>query len=138
MWVPEAKRPVLQTPDSTTFSGREGRRETPGDIPAPTLPGRWRCKPVHLGSWRWALAQDVSFLCTAGFRMVGVPAVSPLGPPVPWGLGFLGGSNSPRIHHLRRWPRTIFCSPHHQLPAPGKGGSLQAKGQGAEPKPHLH
>lgn len=120
MWVPEAKRPVLQTPDSTTFSGREGRWEGPGDIPAPILPGRWRCKLVHLGSWRWALAQAASFLCTAGFRMGGVPAVSPLGPPLPWGLGFLGSSNSPRIHGLRRWPRTVSCALTINFPPQGR------------------
>lgn len=120
MQVPEAKRPVLQTPDSTTFSGREGRWEGPGDTPAPILPGRCRCEPVHLGSWRWALAQAASFFCTAGFRMGGVPAVSPLGPPLPWGLGFLGGSNSPRIHRLRRWPRTVSCALAINSPPQGR------------------
>lgn len=81
--MPEAKRPMLQTPDSTTFSGREGRWEGPGNISAPTLPGRWRLELVHLGSWRQALAPAASFLGTAGSRAVGVPAVSSLAPLMP-------------------------------------------------------
>lgn len=68
MWMPEVKRLVLQTPDSTNFSERKGRWEGPGNIPFLPCPegGGWS---HSIGLLEAGSGPATSLLCRAGLRM---------------------------------------------------------------------
>lgn len=130
--MPKAKRPVLQTQTPPLF-WKEGRRESPGDMPLspPCLADGGASQFIWApGGGLWPKMSPFFAQQVSGWW---VCLVSPLGPPVPWGLGFLGGSSMDTSSEEVAQNHLLLPSPSTSHPREGRVTTSQGSG----PSPSL-